>query len=133
MGELTDFFPTAWPLIDVLEVNFGRDLEPSLGFLVAESDFYPELKSLSRQLAVESHTKASYEESDQADGSSSRAEREFSHADVLEPLECRVHLGVGRHEYDRTVSTARQQHAIDVLAHRQWILERRSAAPGELI
>ena len=52
--EVADFFLTAWPLMGVLEMNFGGDLKASLDFFVAESDFYPEFDRLCR-LRVAQH------------------------------------------------------------------------------
>lgn len=46
--ELVDFFINAWSLIDVLRMSFGDDLEESLDFFSASSDFYPELDNLIR-------------------------------------------------------------------------------------
>ena len=48
LGELADFFLTAWPLMGVLEMNFGGDLKGSLGFFFAVSDFYPQFDRLCR-------------------------------------------------------------------------------------
>jgi hypothetical protein len=53
LGELTEFFLTAWPLIDVLEMNFEGDREASLRFFDAESDFYPQFDALCRERVVE--------------------------------------------------------------------------------
>lgn len=49
LGEITDFFLRAWPLIMVLEMNYGSDVERALGFFSADSSFYPDLDSLCRQ------------------------------------------------------------------------------------
>ena len=49
LGEFADFFLTAWPLIEVLEMNFEDDVEGALGFFTADSDFYPDLDWLCRQ------------------------------------------------------------------------------------
>jgi len=49
LGEFADFFLTAWPLIEVLEMNFEDDVEGALGFFSADSDFYPALDCLLRQ------------------------------------------------------------------------------------
>lgn len=49
LGEFTDFFLEAWPLIEVLEANFDEDRERALGFFSAQSEFYPDLDSLCRQ------------------------------------------------------------------------------------
>jgi hypothetical protein len=46
LGELTDFFLQAWPLIEVLESNFEDDPERALGFFSGTSDFYPEFGRL---------------------------------------------------------------------------------------
>ncbi len=49
LGEFMDFFLTAWPLIEVLEMNYEDDMDGALGFFSADSDFYPELDRLCRQ------------------------------------------------------------------------------------
>ena len=49
LGELEEFFLGAWPLLEVLENNFGNDTEGMLGFFRAYSEFYPQLDSLLRQ------------------------------------------------------------------------------------
>lgn len=49
LGEFADFFLTAWPLIEVLEMNYEDDVDGALGFFSADSDFYPELDRLCRQ------------------------------------------------------------------------------------
>src|ERR1039458_3029 len=48
LGKLADFFLAAWPLMDVLEMNFRGDLKASLDFFLAESDFYPDFDRLCR-------------------------------------------------------------------------------------
>jgi hypothetical protein len=48
-GEFAEFFLTAWPLIEVLEMNYEDDVDGALGFFSADSDFYPELDRLCRQ------------------------------------------------------------------------------------
>ena len=53
LGEFTDFFLGAWPLIDVLVMNFDDDLEGSLDFFSAQSEFYPDFDRLCRQRVVE--------------------------------------------------------------------------------
>lgn len=53
LGELDNFFLNAWPLIDVLEMNFENDLDSSLEFFTAESDFYPEFDRLCRARVIE--------------------------------------------------------------------------------
>ena len=62
LGELADFFLTAWPLIDVLEMNFEGDRDSSLGFFVAESDFYPDFDALCRQRVIEHFAEAADDE-----------------------------------------------------------------------
>ncbi|TFH72494.1 hypothetical protein E3V39_13085 [Gammaproteobacteria bacterium LSUCC0112] len=52
LGEFADFFLTAWPLIDVLDMNFDDDVEGALGFFSADSDFYPDLDLLCRQKVI---------------------------------------------------------------------------------
>jgi hypothetical protein len=42
LGELVSFFMRAWPLEEVVQMNFEGDLEGGLGFFTATSDFYPE-------------------------------------------------------------------------------------------
>ncbi|HUS96859.1 MAG TPA: hypothetical protein VMX97_08990 [Hyphomicrobiaceae bacterium] len=49
LGELTDFFLTGWPLVDVLDMNFDDDLECSICCFEAKSEFYPDLDRLCRQ------------------------------------------------------------------------------------
>ena len=39
----------AWSLFDVLERNFGDDLNSMMEFFVADSAFYPELDALCRE------------------------------------------------------------------------------------
>ena len=53
LGEFADFFLGAWPLIDVLEMNFEGDLDASLDFFCAESEFYPDFDELCRQRVIE--------------------------------------------------------------------------------
>jgi hypothetical protein len=52
LGQLESFFTGAWPLFDVLEMNFGDDgydLEPMQSFVVSvDSEFYPDLDWLYR-------------------------------------------------------------------------------------
>ena len=53
LGDLTSFFLVAWPIFDVLEMNFGDsgyDLDELQGFIVgAESVFYPGFEALYRR------------------------------------------------------------------------------------
>lgn len=53
LGELEEFFTAAWPLMEVLEINFEEDVEGMLGFFRAHSQFYPELDALLRQRVLE--------------------------------------------------------------------------------
>ena len=62
LGELADFFLTAWPLLDVLDMNFEGDLNASLGFFDAESDFYPQFDALCRERVVERFAEDAEEE-----------------------------------------------------------------------
>ena len=59
LGEFADFFLTAWPLMDVLEMNFEDDVESALGFFSAKSDFYPDLGRLCRERVTEHFAPAS--------------------------------------------------------------------------
>ena len=52
LGELEEFFTTAWPLLEVLESNFDADLESMLAFFKADSTFYPDLDALLRQRVI---------------------------------------------------------------------------------
>jgi hypothetical protein len=53
LGEMADFFLDAWSLLDVLQMNFGGDLDSALGFFVAKSPFYPEFDRLCRQRVID--------------------------------------------------------------------------------
>ncbi len=53
LGEFTDFFLNSWRLTDCLISNFDDDLEKSLAFFVAESNFYPDFDRLCRQRVVQ--------------------------------------------------------------------------------
>ena len=53
LGEMADFFLSAWSLIEALEMNFGADLDGALGFFVAKSDFYPDFGRLCRKRVIE--------------------------------------------------------------------------------
>jgi hypothetical protein len=55
LGELEEFFTTAWPLLEVLESNFDADLESMLAFFKADSTFYPDLDALLRQRVIAAH------------------------------------------------------------------------------
>jgi hypothetical protein len=66
LGEFADFFLGAWSLLDVLEMNFENDLDGSLDFFTAESEFYPDFDSLCRQRVIE-HFPESEKEDDAQD------------------------------------------------------------------
>ena len=66
LGEFADFFLGAWPLIDVLEMNFENDRAASLDFFSAESEFYPDFDRLCRQRVIE-HFPEPEEEDDAGD------------------------------------------------------------------
>lgn len=66
LGEFAGFFLGAWPLLDVLEMNFENDLDGSLDFFTAESEFYPEFNSLCWQRVVE-HFPGREDDSDEDD------------------------------------------------------------------
>lgn len=53
LGELTDFFLDAWPLIDVLKMNYEDDLGSALGFFTAKSGYYPEFDELCSRRVIE--------------------------------------------------------------------------------
>lgn len=63
LGELADFFLRAWPLIDVLEMNFEGDEDGAMDFFSADSVFYPEFDRHCRQ-RVHAHFSADESESD---------------------------------------------------------------------
>lgn len=58
LGELESFFTAAWPLMEVLEMNFQDDVEGMLGFFLAHSQFYPELDAPLRQRVLEAYPEA---------------------------------------------------------------------------
>ena len=66
VGEFADFFLAAWPLLEVLEMNFENDREASLEFFCAESEFYPDFDRLCRQRVIE-HFPEPEEEDDAED------------------------------------------------------------------
>ncbi len=49
LGELVQFFLSAWSLEEVVEMNFEGDLEGQLSFFHASSEFYPDLDEACRQ------------------------------------------------------------------------------------
>ena len=53
LGELTDFFLTAWRLVAVLEMNFDNNLDAALGFFSCDSEFYPDFHSLCVQRVIQ--------------------------------------------------------------------------------
>ena len=48
LGQLVEFFDRAWPLMEVLEMNFEGDIDGMLGFFRAESVFSPQIDALYR-------------------------------------------------------------------------------------
>lgn len=48
LGQLADFLLGAWPMMNVLEMNFGDDVRASLGFFKADSKFYPDFDRVLR-------------------------------------------------------------------------------------
>ncbi len=58
LGELGRFFLSAWPLLDVLEMNYEGDLEGQLGFFHASSEFYPEFDRYCRECVIEGFREA---------------------------------------------------------------------------
>ena len=69
LGEIADFFLRAWPLVDVLEMNFEGDEEGAMDFFSADSDFYPDFDRLCRQ-RVHAHFSAGEPTSHEAGGCS---------------------------------------------------------------
>jgi hypothetical protein len=57
LRKLTDFFLTAWPLLQVLEMNFEDDLQGALRFFSAESYFYPAFGLLCQQRMIDGFRK----------------------------------------------------------------------------
>lgn len=53
LEELVNFFMKAWPLVEVLDMNFEDDEEGAFDFYYASSDFYPEFSCLVDQLVSE--------------------------------------------------------------------------------
>jgi hypothetical protein len=45
LGELVDFFLSAWSLVDVLKMNFDTEFRSALSFFKATSNFYPDFES----------------------------------------------------------------------------------------
>jgi hypothetical protein len=53
LGDFAGFFLGAWPLLDVLEMNFAGGAGAKPAFFRATSEFYPELDRLCRQRIIE--------------------------------------------------------------------------------
>jgi hypothetical protein len=51
LNELTAFFMKAWPLFELLDMNYEGELERQLGFFWADSVFYPDFDRLLRRRA----------------------------------------------------------------------------------
>jgi hypothetical protein len=51
LNELTAFFMKAWPLYELLDMNYEGELDRQLGFFWADSVFYPEFDRLLRRRA----------------------------------------------------------------------------------
>jgi hypothetical protein len=64
LGEIADFFLGAWNLIEVLEMNFEGDLEPSLGFFTARSKFYSDFDRLCRERVIEAFPESEPKDND---------------------------------------------------------------------
>jgi hypothetical protein len=62
LKEMTEFFLSAWSLIEVLEMNFDGQLDPALAFFKATSRFYPEFHELCRERVVAAFPKAEAKE-----------------------------------------------------------------------
>gem|GEM_PF-5297774 len=52
MSELVTFFEGAWPLFDILDMNFEDDLDSMLGLFSASLSFYPGIDALYRRRVV---------------------------------------------------------------------------------
>jgi hypothetical protein len=62
LGEMTDFFLSAWSLIDVLEMNFEDDLDSALGFFSARSEFYADFHDICTERAIEAFEESSVDD-----------------------------------------------------------------------
>jgi hypothetical protein len=62
LGKLTDFFLSAWSLLSVLKMNFEGDVELSLNFFKAKSEFYHQFDALCRQMVIEAFPASSNDE-----------------------------------------------------------------------
>jgi hypothetical protein len=62
LGDMTDFFLTAWSLVDVLEMNFEEDLDSALGFFSASSEFYEDFHALCAERVIEAFPEPSGDE-----------------------------------------------------------------------
>jgi hypothetical protein len=67
LGELEEFFLGAWPLLDVLEMNFQAETEEMLRFFRAFSEFYADFDQLLRERVIAAYP-ASDEENGTAEG-----------------------------------------------------------------
>jgi hypothetical protein len=61
LGELEEFFLGAWPFFEVLEMNFGTDIEGMLGFFHGSSPFYPDFDHLLRERVIENYPESHQE------------------------------------------------------------------------
>jgi hypothetical protein len=61
LGELCDFLFTAWPFLDVLEMNFEDDLDGALGFFTADSNFYSGFSELCSALVIDHYADGDFE------------------------------------------------------------------------
>ena len=68
LGEMADFFLSAWSLTEVLEMNFETDVDRALGFFVAKSDFYPDFDRLCRKRVIEAFPVSEPGEPEEEDG-----------------------------------------------------------------
>lgn len=57
LAELADFFLTAWPLLELLEMFYEGDVNSALAFFSGDSDFYPQFDTLCRQRVREQFPK----------------------------------------------------------------------------
>lgn len=53
LGELVDFFLSAWPFLNILEINFENDLNGALDFFYVESEYYTELSIACTRKVIE--------------------------------------------------------------------------------
>jgi hypothetical protein len=62
LGDMTDFFLTAWSLVDVLEMNFEEDLNSALGFFSSSSEFYEDFHALCAERVIDAFPEPSGDE-----------------------------------------------------------------------